>query len=291
MANFVITADSGCDLSLGTCKEKNIIPIHMKYLVDGTEYIDAMDHAKVKDFFDVMRGGKMPTTVQLNEFDYSEFWEPLLKEGNDIIHLCMSSGISGTFANGKRCAEELNEKYPERKIAIIDTLMTSAGSGLLAIKCAEMRDAGESFETVSEWAEKNARCVHACFTTDDITYLYRGGRVSRAGMIFSKALHIYPVMHVNGNGELKAFAKCRGTSAAWNTVAKHIEENCIDPKSQTLYVCDADNEQGAREFGKMMQEKFGFKDVFYSKIGAIIGAHTGPGLLTLFFLGKERKPE
>lgn len=288
MASYVITADSGCDLSKDFCESRGIIPIHMKYVVDGTEYTDNMNHDEIPAFYNVMRGGKMPTTVQLNEFDFIEFWEPILKEGKDIIHLCMSSGISGTYANAARVSAELIEKYPERKLCVVDTLMTSGGSGLLAIECAKHRDSGASFEECSDFAKANAKRVHACFTTDDVTYLYRGGRVSKTGMIFSKALHIYPVLHVNHNGELKAFAKCRGTASAWNTVAKYIEENCENPSEQTLYVCDADNTQDVVPFAEMMKEKFGFKDIFYSKIGAIIGAHTGPGLLTLFFMGKER---
>lgn len=288
MANYVITADSGCDLSREYCESVGIIPIHMKYLVDGAEYTDNMKHDEVPAFYDVMRGGKMPTTVQLNEYDFNEFWEPMLKDGKDILHICMSSGISGTYSNAVRAAGELMEKYTERKIAVIDSFMTSAGSGMLAIECAKKRDAGVDFSECSEWAKHSAKRVHACFTTDDVTYLYRGGRVSKTGMIFSKALHIFPVLHVDHNGELKAFAKCRGTTSAWNTVAKYIEDNCENPSEQTLYVCDADNQADIVPFAEMMRDKFGFKDIFYSKIGAIIGAHTGPGLLTLFFMGKER---
>lgn len=288
MQNFVITADSGCDLSFEYCSKRDIIPIKMKYIVDGVEYTDNMDHSKNKEFYDIMRDEKMPSTVQLNEADYTDFWTPFLDDGKDIIHICMSSGISGTYNNGKRVAEELEEKYPDRKIRIIDTLMTSTGNGLVAIECANLRDSGASFEEIADWAENNRKCVHACFTTDDITYLHRGGRVSKTGMVLSKALHIFPVMHVNSDGELKVFAKARGKAASLKTVEKYIFDNVIDPKSQTLYISDADNETEARELGDMLINKFGFKDVFYSKIGSIIGSHTGPGLLTLFFLGKER---
>lgn len=291
MADFILTVDSGCDLSKEFCDSKSIIPIFMKYIVDSQEYTDYMDHSKIKDFYDIMRDGKMPSTAQINEIEYIEFWEPYLKEGKDIIHLCMSSGISGTYMNGKRAAEELSEKYPERKINIVDTLMTSTGNGLLAINCATLMEEGKGYDEVLNYAEQNHRCVHACFTTDDITYLHRGGRVSTVGMVLSKALHIFPVMHVNGNGELKVFAKARGKKAAFSTVEKYIEDNCINPEEQILYVSDADNDEGAHELGDMLIEKFGFKNVFYSKIGSIIGSHTGPGLLTLFFMGKERKPE
>ncbi len=288
MPSFIITADSGCDLSLDACKAKNIVPVCMKYTVDGEEFLDSMDHSKIKGFYDTMREGKMPKTVQLNMYDFISFWEPLLKEGKDIIHICMSSGISGTYQSALNAVAELKKSYSDRKIEVVDTRMTSAGSGLIAIECARLRDEGKNFEECLENAQHNSRCVHACFTTDDITYLHRGGRVSKTGMILSKALHIFPVMHVDGAGELKVFSKCRGTAAAWETVAKHIEENCIDPQNQTLYVCDADNPADIKKFAEAMQKRFGFKDVYYSKIGAIIGAHTGPGLLTLFFLGKER---
>lgn len=288
MANFVITADSGCDLSLEFCKEKGIIPAFMKYNIDGEDFTDSMDHQKIKEFYNIMREGKMPRTAQLNSADFFDFWEPILKEGKDIVHICMSSGISGTYQSSLRAVEDCLEKYPERKIRVVDTLMTSTGNGLMAIECAKLLENGADFETVADWAEKSKRKVHACFTTDDITYLHRGGRVSKVGMVLSKALKIYPVMHVDPNGELKVFAKARGTSAAWETVAKAVEENCIDPQNQTLYVSDADNPEEAKKLGEMLQNRFGFKDVFYSKIGTIIGSHTGPGLLTIFYMGKER---
>lgn len=288
MANYVITADSGCDLSLSFCKEKGIIPAFMKYNIDGEDFTDSMDHQKIKEFYDIMREGKMPRTAQLNSADFCDFWGPILNEGKDIVHICMSSGISGTYQSALRAVEDLSEKYPERKIRVIDTLMTSTGNGLLAIECARLLEDGVDFDTVANWAENNKRKVHACFTTDDITYLHRGGRVSKVGMVLSKALHIFPVMHVDPNGELKVFAKARGKTSAWETVAKAIEDNCIDPQNQTLYISDADNEEECHKLGEMLQTRFGFKDVFYSKIGTIIGSHTGPGLLTIFYMGKER---
>ncbi|MBE6788451.1 MAG: DegV family protein [Ruminococcaceae bacterium] len=288
MNNYIITADSGCDLSAEFIKSINVLPLCMKYIIDETEYTDTMQPEDLEKFFSAMVEGKMPKTAQLNSNDYTVFWEPLLSEGKDILHIAMSSGISGTYLNGVNAAEELMQKYPDRKICVIDSLMTSTGNGLLVVEAAKLRDEGRSFEEVCDFCQNTRRKIHACFTTDDITYLHRGGRVSKAGMILSKALHIYPVMHVNSDGELKVFAKARGTSAAWETVAGYIKDNCINPEEQTLYVSDASNPNEAIKLGVMLKERFGFKDVFYSKIGSIIGAHTGPGLLTLFFVGKER---
>ena len=286
--SYIITTDSGCDLSAEYIKGLNVLPIYMKYNIDETEYTDTMQPDDLKDFFGRMVEGKMPKTAQINQIDYIAFWEPLLNEGNDILHIAMSSGISGTYQNGKNAAEELCEKYPERKIRVIDTLMTSTGNGLMVIEAAKMRDAGKSFEEVGEWCENNRRCIHAAFTTDDITYLQRGGRVSKAGLVLSKALHIYPVMHVNGDGELKVFAKARGTQGAWNTIVQYIKDNGIDVENQTVYVSDAANSEGGRKLGELLKKECGFKDVFYSRIGTIIGAHTGPQLLAVFFLGKAR---
>ena len=286
--SYIITTDSGCDLSAEYIKGLNVLPIYMNYNIDETEYTDTMQPDDLKDFFGRMVEGKMPKTAQINQIDYIAFWEPLLNEGNDILHIAMSSGISGTYQNGKNAAEELCEKYPERKIRVIDTLMTSTGNGLMVIEAAKMRDAGKSFEEVGEWCENNRRCIHAAFTTDDITYLQRGGRVSKAGLVLSKALHIYPVRHVNGDGELKVFAKARGTQGAWNTIVQYIKDNGIDVENQTVYVSDAANSEGGRKLGELLKKECGFKDVFYSRIGTIIGAHTGPQLLAVFFLGKAR---
>ena len=286
--SYIITADSGCDLSAEFIKNINVLPIHMKYTIDGTEYTDTMRPEDLEVFFNRMVEGKMPKTAQINQVDYIAFWEPLLKEGMDILHIAMSSGISGTYNNGRLAAQELCEKYPERKITVIDSLMTSTGNGLVIIEAAKMRDEGKSFDEVSEWCENNRRCVHAAFTTDDITYLQRGGRVSKAGLVLSKALHIYPVMHVNGDGELKVFAKARGTQGAWNTIVQYVKDNGIDVENQTVYVSDAANSEGGKQLGEFLVKECGFKDVFYSKIGTIIGAHTGPALLSIFFLGKAR---
>ena len=288
MSKFIITADSGCDLSAEFVESINVLPICMKYIVDDNEYVDTMRPDDLDVFFDRMVQGKMPKTTQLNENDFTEFWEPLLKDGNDVLHIAMSSGISGTYLNGKNAAEALCEKYPDRKICVVDSLMTSTGNGLLVIEAAKLRDAGKGYEEICEFCENTRRKIHACFTTDDITYLYRGGRVNKTGLILSKALHIYPVMHVNGDGELKVFTKARGVSGAWDTIAQYIKDNGIDVSEQTLYVSDAANPDGALKMGTYLKEKLGFKDVFYSKIGSIIGAHTGPELLTVFFLGKDR---
>ena len=163
MANFVITADSGCDLSLEFCKEKGILPAFMKYNIDGEDFIDSMDHQKIKSFYNVMRDGQMPKTAQLNEADFCDFWEPILDEGKDILHICMSSGISGTYQSSLRAVETLSEKYPERKIRVVDTLMTSTGNGLLAIECCRLLESGADFDTCADWAENTKRCVHACF--------------------------------------------------------------------------------------------------------------------------------
>ncbi len=286
--SYIITTDSGCDLSAEFVKSINVLPIYMKYSIDENEYTDTMQPEDLKIFFNRMVEGKMPKTAQINQVDYIAFWESLLKEGNDILHIAMSSGISGTYNNGRLAAQELCEKYPECKITVIDSLMTSTGNGLMVIEAAKMRDAGKSFEEVGEWCENNRRCIHAAFTTDDITYLQRGGRVSKAGLVLSKALHIYPVMHVNGDGELKVFAKARGTQGAWNTIVQYIKDNGIDVENQTVYVSDAANSEGGKKLGEFLKKECGFKDVFYSRIGTIIGAHTGPSLLSIFFLGKAR---
>lgn len=286
--SYIITTDSGCDLSADYIKSLNVLPIYMKYNIDEDEYTDTMRPEDLEEFFNKMVEGKMPKTAQINSEEYVTFWEPLLKDGKDILHIAMSSGISGTYNNGRLAAEELKEKYPERKIAVIDTLMTSTGNGLMVIKAAELRDGGASFDEVCDWCQNNRRCLHAAFTTDDITYLQRGGRVSKAGLVLSKALHIYPVMHVNGEGELKVFAKARGTQGAWSTIVEYIKDNGIDVENQTVYVSDAANSEGGKQLGELLKKECGFKDVFYSRIGTIIGAHTGPKLLAIFFLGKAR---
>ena len=291
MQNYFITTDSGCDLLYDFVKSIDVIPLKMKYIIDSKEYTDSMTQSQYDKFFNDMKDGAVPTTVQINPLEFVEFFTPLAEENKPIVHICMSSGISGTYQNALSAKEMLLEKFPNLKLYIVDTLMTSTGNGSLCILASKLRSEGKSAAECAEILEDKKLSVHACFTTDDITYLHRGGRVSKIGYVVSKALKIYPVMRVNNNGELRVFAKARGQKATWDTILKYIEDNVVSPEEQTIYISDAANDDGAKKLGALIQSRFHFKDVFYSRIGTIIGTHTGPNLLTIFFMGVDRQPD
>ena len=291
MQNYFITTDSGCDLLYDFVKSIDVIPLKMKYIIDSKEYTDSMTQSQYDKFFNDMKDGAVPTTVQINPLEFVEFFTPLADKNKPIVHICMSSGISGTYQNALSAKEMLLEKFPNLELYIVDTLMTSTGNGSLCILASKLRSEGKSAAECAEILEDKKLSVHACFTTDDITYLHRGGRVSKIGYVVSKALKIYPVMRVNNNGELRVFAKARGQKATWDTILKYIEDNVVSPEEQTIYISDAANDDGAKKLGALIQSRFHFKDVFYSRIGTIIGAHTGPNLLTIFFMGVDRQPD
>lgn len=288
MAKFLVTTDSGCDLSNGFCLSRDIIPCKMSYTVDGQCIEDTMETADLHTFYERMRAGAAPKTSQLTPYDYTEFWRPLLKEGLPIVHIALGSGISGTWSNGVLAAQALMEEQPGADIRVIDSTLASVGYGMLAIRAADMRDVGAGAEECCRELERIKSGINTYYTTGDLTYLYRSGRVSKTGMVVAHTLNIHPILRLDIDGHLLVQGKERGKKNTLAHIHRIIEEQCIEPQSQTLYICHSDIEEEAREFGAELKERFGFRDVFYTYIGTTIGSNCGPGLMAAFFLGKDR---
>lgn len=289
MNGFLVTTDSGCDLPMSLCREKNIRPLQLSYEIDGELILDTMDHGDCHLFYEKMREGKEPHTAQITPQQFYEFWKGCLEEENlPIVHICLGSGISGTWQNSIAAREMILEDFPGAEIYLVDSLLASVGYGMLAIRAAEMRDAGSSpAECKAELDEMRHR-INTYYTTGDLTYLYRSGRVSKTGMVIAHALNIWPILNLDAEGHLIVTEKERGKKKTIRRIHKIIEELCIDPKEQILYVCHSDIPEEAREFGEGIKEEFGFKDVYYTYIGCTIGSHSGPGLVAAFFCGKPR---
>lgn len=288
MKKFILATDSGCDLPITLCKEKDIHTLFLTYQIDGQIYTDTMEHEKCKEFFYRMRKGAMPSTSQVNPMQYLEFWRTLMPLNLPIVHISLGSAISGTYANGLTAKEMLLEEFPEAQVHVVDSTIASTGYGLLAIEAAKLRDADYTAEQCVEWLEQNRSRVNTYYTTENLTHLHRSGRVSKAGQIIGSALKINPIMHMNHEGKMLVAEKVRGSKATKSKVLSLIASNVVSPETQTIYISHADCIEKAQEYGEALKAELGFKDVYYTYIGSTIGSHTGPDLIAIFYLGKTR---
>lgn len=288
MEKFIVTTDSGCDLSGEYCESLGIVPLKMCWTAGEENITDTMVPTELKAFYDGMRSGTEPKTSQVTPYQYIEFWTPLLERKLPIVHIALGSAISGTYANGVKAAEMMREEHPDCIIHVVDSTLASVGYGMLAINAAKMRDEGFTPEQCVAELERTKASVNTIYTTGDLTYLYRSGRVSRTGMVVAHALNIWPILRLNIEGTLLVTAKERGKKHTLDRINKIIEEAVLEPEKQTLYICHSDIPEEAREFGESLKELFGFKDVFYTYIGTTIGSNCGPGLMAAFFTGKDR---
>ena len=290
MADYIyqITADSGCDLSLEKCTERGVIPYKMPFTMDGKPMIDGMTEESFREFYDLMRAGGIARTSQINPGEFTEFWRPLAEAGKNVLHISLAAAISGSCDNARSAAAMLMEEYPGWTCRVVDSANASAGFGLVVLRAADNRDKGMELEANARDLESIIHNVNSIFTTNDLTYLYRGGRVSKTAAAFGTALNIVPIMHLDYEGHLEVWQKVRGDKQCFKKVLKDIKELVENAGEQTLIVSEADAPEKAREYGAALVAECGFRDVFYTHIGPIIGAHTGPGLISVFFVGKER---
>lgn len=290
MSKFIIATESGCDLPLAYCQAHEIHILHMGYQLDGVNYIESMLEEDLHDFYAKMAAGAKTSTAAANVGDYLEFWTPLIALGQPIVHIAMGSGISCSYQNALLAREQLVAEHPELELHVIDSLGASLVYGMQAIKAVELRDSGMNAADCAEYLLEYRHHVSPYYTTGNLEYLYRGGRVSRAGMVIAHTLNIWPILNLNDKGELKVVDKCRGKDKTYRKIRSHIAEYCENPTEQTLYIAHSNAPEEAKVFAEGIRAEFGFRDIFYSNIGSTIGAHTGPGLVAAFFYGKSRKP-
>lgn len=288
MQKFIVTTDSGCDLPLSVCLEREIIPLQLKYIIDDYVYTDTMRHEDCEKFYDKMRGGAVPKTSQVNVFEFVDFWKTLLSKGLPIVHIALGSGISGTYANGLMASKMLMDEDPNAKIFVVDSTLASVGYGILSLKAADMRDKGLSADECVTWLEEHKIEINTYYTTSDLTYLFRSGRVSRVGAIVGTMFDINPILNLDREGHLIVQEKIRGKKATLKRIYAIINELVVNPQEQTLYICHSDIAEKAKVFGNEICKRFGFRDVYDTYIGSTIGSHSGPGLMAAFFFGKPR---
>lgn len=288
--NYVILTDSSCDLPAKTAEELGIVVLPLTLTLDGKEYANYLDGREIgfSQFYDRVRQGEAATTSAANVEAYRGVMEPLLREGKDILLLVFSSGLSSTYQASLLAVEELSEQYPDRKMAAVDTRCASMGQGLLVYLAAKKRLAGASLEEVRAWTEEER--FHLChwFTVDDLMYLKRGGRLNAATALVGTALGIKPVLHIDDEGHLINVGKARGRRGALTALVDQMARLAVDPDKNPVFISHGDCPEDAKTVEKLVRQRFGTKEVVTSYVGPVIGAHTGPGVVALFFLGKER---
>ncbi|MDO4564399.1 MAG: DegV family protein [Clostridia bacterium] len=286
--SFLVTTDSGCDLPFELLKERGITPLMMSYTMNGADCKDTMNANDCHMFYEGMRSGMLPRTSQLNPSEFIDFWSPLLSAGLPILHISLGSRVSGTWQNGCTAAKMLMEKNPDLRISCVDSTLCSTGYGMLALEAARMRDEGKSFDEAVSWVEDNKIRVNTWYTTDELLYLRRSGRCSRASAIIGTALKICPILNLDAEGHLIVQERVRGLNKTVHRLHQIIGDTVENADDQILYVCHSDIPEQAKEFGESLQKTFGFKEVRYPYIGAIIGSNCGPGLMAAFYFGKPR---
>lgn len=293
MANYVLSCSSTADLRREQLEERDIHYVCFHFELGGRQYMDDLGKSiSLADFYQAMANGESTKTSQINVEEYEEYFEGFLKEGMDILHLTLSSGISGTINSAMIARDALCEKYPERRIYILDSLAASSGYGLLMDKLADLRDDGMSIDDLYHWAEEHRLNLQHWFFTSDLTYLIRGGRVSKAAGIMGSMLNICPLLNVDYQGRLINRAKVRTKrkviQATVDKMKKHAQNGA--DYSGKCYISQSACMEDARAVAELVEAAFPRMQgkVVINNIGTTIGSHTGPGTVALFFWGDKR---
>lgn len=288
--SFKVLTDASCNLSVEMLDELGVIYRSLTLVMDGQEVNNYLkdDKFSFKGFYNRLRNKENIKTSLLNAEEFKVMFEEVLTAGDDILAILLSSGISGTYQAAKIAAEDLAEKYPERKIIVIDSLAASIGHGLLVYYAAKMQQDGKSLEETSNFIEENKlKLVHK-FTVDDLFFLKRGGRLSGGVAIIGTILKIKPVLHVDNDGKLVSQSKVNGRKKSINALFESMKDNVIDPENQVMAICHGDCIEDAEYLAEKVKKEYGVKEVIINYCDPVIAAHAGPGVLALFYLGKER---
>ena len=293
MREYQITCCSTADMTAAYFEERKIPYVCFHYRMDGVEYPDDLGKTMpFAEFYDRISKGAEPTTAQVNAQQYMDFFEPILKEGKDILHFTLSGGISGSVNSANIAKTQMEEKYPDRKVIVIDSLAASSGFGMLVDAALDKQAEGLSLEENAAWAEENKNKLHHWFFSTDLTSFIRGGRISKVSGFVGQALNICPLMNVNSEGKLIPRNKYRGKKQVIREMVKRMEEHAqggLSYNGKCFMSCSA-CEEDARKVADIIEEKFPNLNgkVVINSIGTVIGSHTGPGTVALFFWGDER---
>lgn len=284
---YRIVTDTCCDFPQQMYAELNLAVVPLSVNFKGETQFSYTE-AWLKEMFDGLRAGESATTSAVNPQGWETVIEPILQAGEDALVLAFSSGLSTTYQSAVIAASELSERYPERTVRVVDTLCASLGQGLFVYYACQKRDAGLSLNELTEWCESHKQNLCHWFTVDDLMYLKRGGRVSATTALVGTMLKIKPVLHIDDEGHLINTSKTRGRKAAIEALANKMGELGLPDENETVFICHGDCMEDAQYLETLVKEQYGVKNVLIYYVGAVIGSHSGPGTLALFFLGKHR---
>lgn len=285
--DYQIITDSCSDLPNRLIEELGISYVPLTLMFRQEVWRDTTD-AGLKTIFDGLRAGETATTAAANPENWTVVMEPQLAQGKDLLVLAFSSGLSTTYQSAVIAAADLREKYPERTIYVVDTLCASLGQGLLVWYACRKKAAGMPLEELYNWCEEKKFQLCHWFTVDDLMFLKRGGRISAATALLGTMLNIKPVLHVDDEGHLINVAKARGRKASIEALAAKFTQLALPGENDTVFICHGDCLEDAQYLARLLKEKHGVKEVVIGYVGAVIGAHSGPGTLAVFFLGQNR---
>ena len=290
MSDFVLLTDSCCDLPKALVDEMQIAYVPLCVHMDENTYRNYLDEREISypDFYARLPKIKDIKTSAVNQHEFLEIMEPVAASGKDFIYIGFSSGLSGTYSAGALAVQELQEKYPDRKLYAVDTLGASLGQGMLVYYAYLQQQAGKTVEEVYQFLlEASPKMCH-WFTVNDLMHLKRGGRVSAATALVGSMLSIKPVMHVDDEGHLINVSKARGRKASLEALAAKVGEDAIEPEKQTMFISHGDCLEDAEYVAKILQEKYHVPEIHFNHVGPVIGSHTGPGVVAMFYFGKKR---
>lgn len=288
--DYVIFGDSTNDLTQEIIEKHGLFNIPLRFRMKEKDYVNYPDNRELdpKEFYDMVRAGELATTSLINSFDFTQNFEPVLQSGKDILYLCFSSGLSGSYQQSLLASEDLIEKYPDRKIICLNTLCASMGEGLITYLAALKKEEGKTITEVAEYVDSIIHSLCHYVVVDDLQHLKRGGRVSTATAVVGTLLGIKPILHVNDEGKLVNIDKVRGRAAGVQYIFNKMEELSVNPSEQTIFISHGDCEDDAKALAEKIKAKWNVKDIKINFIGPVVGTHSGPGTLALFFLGKHR---
>lgn len=289
MDQFKIVTDSTADLPESYLREHGVACMAISYIVDGVAYGKDKE-LDWKEFYRLMREGKMPSTSQITPEESKEYFEEFIKTDKNILYLAFSSGLSGTCSSARLAALEVMEEHPECRIEVVDTLAASMGEGLIVHKAVTLKEQGKTMEEVIEWLEKNVLHLVHVFTVDDLNHLHRGGRVSKAAAVLGTLASIKPELHVDDEGHLTVIGKVRGRKKSLSALVDYMEEKMGSYRSDNdmVFISHGDALEDAEFVRDQIKERFGIENFLINNIGPTIGTHSGPGTIALFFLGESR---
>lgn len=288
MRNFIISTDSTEDLPSSYLKENNISIHPLYYIVDGKEYIPGVKDMPVKDFYQALKNGKMPTTSAANPENVMNKMKEQVEKGYDILHISFSSGLSSSYNTTQICAENVMDEFPEAKIIVVDSLSGTVGQGFLVMKAVEMKKQGKTIDEIALWLNENKKHVIHEFIVSDLNHLFRGGRLSKTQALVGTMLNIQPILHMDDDGKLANIGKVRGRKKALHALSDNIEKNADVKNLKEVFISHGDCIEDARYLADRIKRKYGIENIMIEDICPTIGAHTAQGTVVVVYFGDKR---